>query len=96
MTEVAWRVPLSDVIVDDELADAALGVVRSGWWSMGPQVQEFEGDFASFCGAKHALAVANGTASLHLALLAVGLAPGDEVIVPSLNFVAAANAIDAV
>jgi dTDP-4-amino-4,6-dideoxygalactose transaminase len=93
MTEVAWRVPLSDVIVDDELADAALGVVRSGWWSMGPQVQEFEGDFASFCGAKHALAVANGTASLHLALLAVGLAPGDEVIVPSLNFVAAANAI---
>jgi dTDP-4-amino-4,6-dideoxygalactose transaminase len=93
VTEVAWQVPLSDVIVDDELADAALEVVRSGWWSMGPRVEEFEGEFAAFCGAKHALAVANGTASLHLALLAVGLAPGDEVIVPSLNFVAAANAI---
>jgi dTDP-4-amino-4,6-dideoxygalactose transaminase len=93
MTQVAWRVPLSDVIVDDELVDAALGVVRSGWWSMGPQVAEFEREFAAFCGAKHALAVANGTAALHLALLAVGLEPGDEVIVPSLNFVAAANTI---
>jgi dTDP-4-amino-4,6-dideoxygalactose transaminase len=93
MTEVIWRVPLSDIEVDDELADTVLDVVRSGWWSMGPQVEEFEREFASFCGAKHTLAVANGTASLHLALLAIGLEQGDEVIVPSLNFVAAANAI---
>jgi dTDP-4-amino-4,6-dideoxygalactose transaminase len=93
MTEVIWRVPLSDIEVDDELANTVLDVVRSGWWSMGPQVGEFELEFASFCGAKHALAVANGTASLHLALLAIGLEQGDEVIVPSVNFVAAANAI---
>ena len=93
MTQVDWRVPLSDVIVDDELADAALRVVRSGWWSMGPRVEEFEREFATFCGARHALAVANGTAALHLALLAIGLEPEDEVVVPSLNFVAAANAI---
>jgi perosamine synthetase len=92
-SELHWRVPLSDIRVDDELADAVLETVRSGWWSMGPRVEELEREFAAFCGAKHALAVANGTASLHLALLAVGLAPGDEVIVPSLNFVAAANAI---
>ena len=92
-SELRWRVPLSDIVVDDELAETVLAVVRSGWWSMGPQVEEFESEFASFCGAKHALAVANGTASLHLGLLTVGLAPGDEVIVPSLNFVAAANAI---
>ena len=92
-SELGWRVPLSDIHVDDELADAVLETVRSGWWSMGPRVEKFEGEFAAFCGAKHALAVANGTASLHLALLALGLAPGDEVIVPSLNFVAAANAI---
>jgi dTDP-4-amino-4,6-dideoxygalactose transaminase len=93
MTEVIWRVPLSDIEADDELANTVLDVVRSGWWSMGPQVGEFELEFASFCGAKHALAVANGTASLHLALLAIGLEQGDEVIVPSVNFVAAANAI---
>ena len=60
---------------------------------MGPRVEEFEHAFADFCGATHAIAVANGTAALHLALLAVGCGPGDEVVVPSLNFVAAANTI---
>jgi dTDP-4-amino-4,6-dideoxygalactose transaminase len=93
MTESRWRVPLADVVVDDELADAALDVVRSGWWSMGPRVEEFEREFAEFCGAAHAIAVANGSAALHLGLLSVGCGPGDEVIVPSLNFVAAANTI---
>jgi dTDP-4-amino-4,6-dideoxygalactose transaminase len=92
-TESRWRVPLSDIRVDDELADAVLETVRSGWWSMGPRVEELEREFADFCGAPHAIAVANGTAALHLALIAVGCGPGDEVVVPSLNFVAAANAI---
>jgi dTDP-4-amino-4,6-dideoxygalactose transaminase len=92
-SELRWRVPLSDIVADDELSDAVLETVRSGWWSMGPRVEEFEREFAAFCGAPYAVAVANGTASLHLALLAVGCGPGDEVIVPSLNFVAAANAI---
>ncbi len=93
MTESRWRVPLSDVTVDDDLVEAVLAVVRSGWWSMGPRVEEFEREFAAFCGSDHAIAVANGTAALHLALLAVGCGPGDEVVVPSLNFVAAANTI---
>jgi dTDP-4-amino-4,6-dideoxygalactose transaminase len=88
-----WTVPLADVVVDDELAEAALATFRSGWWSMGPRVEQFESEFASFCGASRAIAVASGTAALHLALLAVGCGPGDEVVVPSLNFVAAANAI---
>ncbi len=88
-----WKVPLADIVVDEDLAGTALETFRSGWWSMGPRVQEFEGQFASFCGAAHAIAVANGTAALHLGLLAVGCGPGDEVVVPSLNFVAAANAI---
>jgi dTDP-4-amino-4,6-dideoxygalactose transaminase len=92
-SELRWRVPLSDIRVDDELVDAVLETVRSGWWSMGPRVEELEREFASFCGVPHAIAVANGTAALHLALLAVGCGAGDEVIVPSLNFVAAANAI---
>src|SRR5438128_285124 len=60
---------------------------------MGPRVEEFEAEFAAFCGAEHAVALANGSAALHLALLAAGCGPGDEVVVPSLNFVAAANAI---
>jgi dTDP-4-amino-4,6-dideoxygalactose transaminase len=93
MNESRLRVPLSDIAVDDELLDAVLETVRSGWWSMGPRVEEFEREYAEFCGAPHAIAVANGTAALHLGLLAVGCGPGDEVIVPSLNFVAAANAI---
>ena len=93
MSETRWQVPLSDVIVDDELVEAALETLRSGWWSMGPRVAEFEQAFAEFCGAEHAVAVANGTAALHLGLLALGSGPGDEVVLPSLNFVAAANAI---
>jgi dTDP-4-amino-4,6-dideoxygalactose transaminase len=88
-----WRVPLSDLTIDDELVEAALDAVRSGWWSMGPRVSEFEQGFARLCDAREGIAVANGTAALHLALLAVGCAPGDEVVLPSLNFVAAANAV---
>jgi dTDP-4-amino-4,6-dideoxygalactose transaminase len=86
-------VPLADVKVDDELRRAVEEVVDSGWWSMGPRVEEFEREYAAFVGVQHALAVANGTAALHLALLAVGVGPGDEVVLPSLNFVAAANSI---
>jgi dTDP-4-amino-4,6-dideoxygalactose transaminase len=93
MTTSGWQVPLADVPVDDDLVGAVTDVVRSGWWSMGPRVEEFEQAFAEFAGAGHAIAVANGTAALHLALLAAGCRAGDEVVLPSLNFVAAANAI---
>ena len=89
----SWQVPLSDVATDEELVRAAADTVESGWWSMGPRVAEFEQAFGEMTGSKHALAVANGTAALHLALLAVECGPGDEVLVPSLNFVAAANTI---
>jgi len=91
--EQFWAVPLSDVVVDEEIERAVLETVRSGWWSMGPQVKAFEDEFARRTGAKFAFAVANGTAALHLALLATKCGPGDEVLVPSLNFVAAANTI---
>jgi dTDP-4-amino-4,6-dideoxygalactose transaminase len=92
-SSAGWVVPLADVLVDDELRSVVDEVVDSGWWSMGPKVEEFEAAFGEFTGTKYALAVANGTAALHLALLAAGCGPGDEVILPSLNFVAAANAI---
>jgi dTDP-4-amino-4,6-dideoxygalactose transaminase len=88
-----WLVPLSDVSPDEELLAAVREAVASGWWSMGPRVVEFEERFAELCGTRHALAVANGTAALHIALLAAGSGPGDEVVLPSLNFVAAANVI---
>jgi dTDP-4-amino-4,6-dideoxygalactose transaminase len=87
------RVPLSDVAVDDELRAAVDDAVASGWWSMGPRVAELEERFADLCSTRHALAVANGTAALHMALLACGCGPGDEVVLPALNFVAAANVV---
>ena len=88
-----WKVPLSDVLVDEEILNAATDAVLSGWWSMGPRVDQFERAFAEYCGRRYAFAVSNGTAALHLALVATGCGPGDDVIVPSLNFVAAANVI---
>jgi dTDP-4-amino-4,6-dideoxygalactose transaminase len=91
--EVTWSVPLSDIQVDDELLDAGRDAIASGWWSMGPRVAELEERFGETVGTGHAFAVANGTTALHLALLAVGCGPGDEVILPSLNFVAAANTV---
>jgi dTDP-4-amino-4,6-dideoxygalactose transaminase len=93
LTEGRWKVPLSDLVIDDELVEAVHEAITSGWWSMGPRVAEFERAFAEFTEAKHALAVANGTAALHVGLLAVDCGPGDEVVLPSLNFVAAANTI---
>ncbi|MFL5966417.1 MAG: DegT/DnrJ/EryC1/StrS family aminotransferase [Gaiellaceae bacterium] len=92
-TDAKWLVPLSDLRVDDEIEQAVASVVRSGWWSMGPRVAEFEREFAALTGAKHAFAVANGTAAIHLALLALDCGRRDDVLVPSLNFVAAANTI---
>lgn len=93
MPEAPWTIPLSDVEGDDALVDAATAAIRSGWWSSGPRVIELEERLARFTRAPHALAVANGTAALHLGLLALGVGPGDEIITPSLTFVAAANAI---
>ena len=86
-----WEVPLSDLAYGDEEAEAVLRVLRSEWLSMGEEVQAFEKEFAAFTGVRHALAVSNGTAALHLSLLALGIGNGDEVIQPAINFVAAAN-----
>jgi dTDP-4-amino-4,6-dideoxygalactose transaminase len=91
-----WRIPLSDLDYGEEEEAAVLRVLRSRWLSMGPEVQAFEREFAAFVGVKHAFCVANGTAALHLAYLALGLGPGDEVVQPAINFVAAANMTAAV
>jgi len=88
-----WRVPLADVEMTDADIDAIAATYRSGWLSMGPRIAEFEAAFAEYAGAAHAVAVSSGTAALHLQGLAAGLGPGDEVIVPSMTFVATVNAI---
>jgi perosamine synthetase len=72
---------------------ALVGALRSGWVTQGPRVAEFERKFAAFVGAPHAVAVSSCTTALHLALLAAGIKPGDEVLCPSLSFIATANAI---
>jgi dTDP-4-amino-4,6-dideoxygalactose transaminase len=84
---------LSDVDFDETEERAVLEVIRSKWLSQGARTAEFEQRFAEYSGARFALAVANCTAALHLAMLAAGIGPGDEVIVPSLSFVATANAV---
>jgi dTDP-4-amino-4,6-dideoxygalactose transaminase len=86
-----WRIPLCDLDFGPEELEAVERVVRSKWLSMGPEVRAFEDEFAKMQRSKHAIAVANATGGLHLALLALGIGPGDEVVQPALNFVAAAN-----
>jgi dTDP-4-amino-4,6-dideoxygalactose transaminase len=88
-----WRVPLADLDYDLKEEQAVLNVLRSKWLTMGAITQEFETEFARTLGVKHAIAVSNATAALHLACLALGIGPGDEVITPSLSFVATANAV---
>lgn len=86
-----WRVPLTDLDYGREEEEAVLRVVRGKWLSMGREVREFEREFAASLGVKHAVAVSSATAALHLSLLALGIGPGDEVLQPAINFVAAAN-----
>jgi dTDP-4-amino-4,6-dideoxygalactose transaminase len=88
-----WRVPLADIDFGVEEEEAVLKVIRSRWLSMGETTREFENAFAAFMDAKHAIAVTNATSALHLACIACGVQNGDEVILPSLTFVATANAI---
>jgi dTDP-4-amino-4,6-dideoxygalactose transaminase len=90
---MTWSVPLADVDFDEAEVEAVRDVIESKWLTMGPVTERFEGAFASALGARQAVAVSSGTAALHLACRALGIGPGDEVIVPSLTFVATANAV---
>ena len=88
-----WKVPLADVLIPEEDIEVVAQTYRSGWLSMGPETEQFEAAFCDYTGAADAVAVTNGTAALHLMCAAAGLGPGDEVIVPSLTFVATVNAV---
>lgn len=93
-----WRFTLSQPCLGEAETRAVSECLASGWLSMGPRTQEFEANFAALVDARHALAVTNGTAALHLAYAALGLADGDggEIVQPAINFVAAANMTRAV
>jgi len=88
-----WKVQLFELNYDEREVRAVEEVVRSGWITMGPKTSEFESAFQTQLGGHRCTAVSSGTAALHLAVLALDLGPGDEVIVPALTFVADANAV---
>lgn len=79
-------------ITDDDIA-AVVATLRSDWLTTGPKVGEFEQSVCAFTGARHGIAVCNGTAALHAAMYALGIGEGDEVIVPPITFVATANSV---
>jgi len=88
------QIPVASADLSGNEEAFVVAAIRSSWLSStGPYVARFEGEFARLCDVRFALSVCNGTVALHLALLGLGVRPGDEVIVPSLTYVATANAV---
>lgn len=90
---MSYQIPLFNLNFGEEENKAVVEVLNSKWISSGPKCIELENKFADMLGAKYAVAVSNCTAALHLAILCAGIVPGDEVIVPSLTFVATVNSV---
>ncbi len=93
MSQTTQTIPVAKPVLDEQEVEAVRRVILSGWVTQGPEVAAFEREFAQYVGASHACAVSNCTTALHLALLAVGVGAGDEVITVSHSFIATANAI---
>jgi dTDP-4-amino-4,6-dideoxygalactose transaminase len=93
MNKALTQIPVAKPVLDEREVEAVRRVVLSGWVTQGPEVAAFESEFAALVGAPHACAVSNCTTALHLALRAVGVGAGDEVITVSHSFIATANAI---
>ena len=90
---MSYNIPLFELNFDEIEEKAVIETLRSKWISMGPKTQEFEDKFADMLGINHALATSNCTVALHLAMILAGINNDDEVICPSLTFVATVNAI---
>src|SRR5438093_2246987 len=92
-TRKKLNVPITKPALGEAEARAPFDSIKSGWVTQGPKVAEFEKIVAAHVGAKHAVATTSCTTGLHLALHAAGVGKGDEVIVPSLTFIASANVV---
>jgi perosamine synthetase len=91
--QAAAMIPVARPFIGAEEEHAIIEVLRSGWVTQGPRVAEFEKEFSAYIGCDHSVAVSSCTTALHLALVASGIGSGDEVICPSLSFIATANSI---
>jgi dTDP-4-amino-4,6-dideoxygalactose transaminase len=85
--------PFHRALIEEEEINAVLAVLRSGWMTSGPRAREFERAFAHFTGAPHAISLSSCTAALHLALAAIGLDEGDEVILPTMTFASSGEVV---
>ena len=94
MDALIKQIPITKAVFDESEKEAIIKPLESGWVVQGPYVREFEQLFAEFTGARYAKAVSNCTTALHLGLLALGIGPGDKVVVPSFTYVASANAVE--
>lgn len=86
-------IPIAKPYLTEDEAKSAHDTILTGWVTQGPVVEEFEKRFCQYTGAKHAAAISNGTTALHLAMIVAGIGPGDEVICPSMSFIASTNCI---
>jgi perosamine synthetase len=93
-TLAKMNVPIARTSLTEAEIQSVLGPLRSGWLVQGPKVREFEEKWSAFTGAKHSIAVTSCTTALHLSLAALGLQPGDEVIVPAFTWIATANVVE--
>jgi len=87
------NIPYGRQVIDEQDIEAVAAVLRSDWLTTGPSVHNFESTLSCYVGVKYGVAVSSGTAALHCAMYAIGISPGDEVIVPAMTFAATANAV---
>ena len=90
---MTYKIYLADPFIDDSEIDEVVSTLKSGWVSQGPKTREFEEKISDICGVKHTIAMCNGTATLHTALLAAGVKPNNNVICPSMSYISTSNSI---
>src|ERR1043165_4175093 len=93
MITTKYKIPVAKPFLGEEEAQNAYDTILTNWVTQGPRVQEFEEKFAAYVGARYAVALSNCTTALHLAMIVAGIKEGDEVICPSMTYIATANSV---